>query len=545
LNEPDSLASGGGPRRDTPVTRAVNARLSTLLADRLAALGLKRGKEFLALLNSCPESAEIFDTEKDTSRIRRINQWLSGERGVPRVVFELLETKEPKDPDLTAVFDLHRRLQDRDLGSLPITLALNLASRLDHGLDNPPPVPRLNPPKRKTTKNTAEIWRWATYLLNVAATKDKPGTILVDAAGFEAVSDQESVAGSDAREWRRALWRAIQAGWCVRHVLSWAPEAAQLPQSVQAELVVNLLYAAHEGGQYDPVIASPVRSANVIAAEGVGALTIWQQPSDAATKYGMFLDDVDLARFMTEGRGPSGLRFAVPTIALSHDPYSRLRFDMTLAGAELDAEAQHCMVKSGLPIALMPTDVARQQEEKWRGKLEDEAPYVHLHHEVRVRRREAFERLTKQPGTGRYRDILTVQGVTRYIETGDLGGGAFGGEHLDAEDRIKHARHVADALMTHPGYELALVDQRALLVPVDKNWWAAVRGVERDSRAVFFVSSRQQGREVENRQGWLSDSGSTNTVDPFFALFDVMWGTLPPETKDAKKVAAHLRALAR
>lgn len=298
-------------------------------------------------------------------------------------------------------------------------------------------------------------------------------------------------------------------------------------------------------GRYEPVICSPLPSANVVAAHDIGALAMWRRPYNQP-RYALRVDGPDGLAAFTTGPSAVGLRFAVPTITFTDDPYSRLRFDMALPAAESDQEAQHCMVKGGLPTALIDAETAEIQESRWREAVPHEARYIELHHEVRERRRRAFKSLTfSRSAAGSYRDIITTKGVLRYIEHGDPGGGAFGGKYLDIDERIAQTHQLADVVENRPKYELALVERRELLVPVDKNWWAAVRGVERDFRGVFFVASRRQDDdEVQERQGWLSDSGSTKTVDAFFALFQLMWDILPAETKDAPAVAAKLRALA-
>lgn len=543
-------ASSGGPRRDSAVTRAINRRQVVLLQDRLASLGLSNPRDDLvALLNDCRQSADIFTTTREASRTRSVQNWLQ-RTGAPRPVFQALAECDPAEPDLVYRFDLLERLKDPDLATKPTTLALNLALNLDRGLDNPPPPADQGLPEdRRSTTDPLEIVQWATYLLNAAAAEERSGTIVIDAHGFEAIGDNVGVAATDAHEWRQALWRALRSGWRVRHVLSWAPQQTpQLSDSVQAELVVNLLYAAAEaggGGRYEPIICSPLPSANVVAAQDIGALAMWRRPHKQP-RYALRVDGPDGLAAFTTGPSAVGLRFAVPTITFTDDPYSRLRFDMALAAAELDPEAQHCMVKGGLPTALVDAETAELQESRWREAVPHEAPYIELHHEVRERRRRAFKNLTSsRSAAGGYRDIITTEGVLSYIENGDPGGGAFGGRYLGLDERIAQTHKLADVVESRPKYELALVERRELLVPVDKNWWAAVRGLERDSRGVFFVASRRQDHDqVQERQGWLSDSGSTNTVDAFFALFQLMWDILPAETKDAHAVAARLRSLA-
>lgn len=523
-------------------------------------------------------NVSCFDTEKRENQLRTTRAWLkehppghrrpgAGRSGDGRAreddraekLWRILAEAEPPDPTLPGQIELIRSFVEG--GVEDRYYAFCLARALERGLDDPEPKLGSAP---EAKGDTARAWLAATQLVAAALAQSGDGrskTIYIDAPGFDTTLLERGI-GAIGPEWQSTLRRALDAGWTVLHVVSCASTTRQvLHPAVQADLMLNLLYASTAEGEYTPILHAPGGHNNVVAVEDHGAVGIWEVPATDGTarkvscqlhhgECGKNADSRAIANaLITKAETLTCPAGALPTF-LFHphdDHYNTLRFDMALAAEEAESNARHAMVKAWPPVVTVPEELWERHTDKWYETADPELfPYVALHHQILGKRRNVFLAATESAmEPWRYRDIVTVQGIEAYLhadpEQPEAGGGArWGLKHLDVDERREHVRHLATLVRQRPGYDLALVDQKALLVPVHPTWWATIAGDTPGVGAVFFLALRTQGLH----QGWLYDSESTNVVDGFMSLFQGLWETLPNDSRAPASVAARLEGLA-
>lgn len=505
-----------------------------------------------------------FDTGDREHQSRSIRAWLSGEhRPKKDAPWRVLAEAEPADPTLLEQVERIKSFQRAGGRATDRYYGLCLVRALEQVLVHPEPE---GGPLPEVRSDDAKVWLAATQLVRTALERtEAPKTIYIDAPGFDTTLAAKGP-GEVAPEWRSALRQALSDGWTVIHVLSWkgASDDVLLP-AVQADLVLNLLYAAWTRGGYQPVLDASEGPNHVIAVEDQGAMGVWDIRGAAkqSRKLACHLRTVDsrttnedarLANALVgHARTLVGKAHALPLVhAYREDDHAAfLEFHMALEAEETAQSPCRYMLKaSPPPVAALPDHLWEEHIRQWHAhQPKDSRPYVALHDKLLRERQKAFLAAIEQPsGSPRFRDIVTIRGMKEYLGIGvpepvSLGGDVLGLRYLDVDQRRQHVRQLAHLIVTKPGYRVALVDEEALLVNAYPLWWIVVTNDGPRGGGVFFAETGN-GQAKQRRGAWLYDSPHTSIVDGFVSLFDGLWATLPDDSRDPAKVADRLIEMA-